>query len=307
MQRWFSCLAILLIVVSCAAQTKKAATPAKPKAQASAPAASDNANLPSEETVKAFLQQMFGYDSTLTYKVADIKPSAAEGLAEVTVVLGSSQGQAANKLYITPDGKHALTGELIPFGARPFDADNEKLKKSARGPSRGPADAPVTVVEFSDLQCPHCKEAQPKVEKLLSGAKNVRLVYQNFPLPMHDWAVKASAYADCVGRTNNDAFWKFIQSVYDSQADITAANADEKLTAIATTSGVKGQDIAACSNLAETGSRVQASVDLAQALDINSTPTFFINGRKISSFNSLPDEVLQSLIDFAAKDKAAAK
>ena len=120
------------------------------------------------------------------------------------------------------------------------------------GPSRGPADAPVTVVEFSDLQCPHCKEAQPTIDKLMAEEKNARLVFQNFPLPSHDWAAKAAYYGDCIGRTSPDAFWKYVASVYDAQKDITASNADEKLTALAEQAGAKGADTAACAAKPET-------------------------------------------------------
>src|SRR6202040_2992719 len=149
------------------------------------------------------------------------------------------QGQQNNRLYVTSDGKYALIGDIIPFGTRPFDAARDELSKKADGPSRGPADAPVTVVEFSDLQCPHCKEAQPTIDKLMSDEKNVRLVFQNFPLSSHDWAAKAAYYGDCIGRTSPEAFWKYVASVYDAQKDITASNADEKLTAIADHSGAK--------------------------------------------------------------------
>jgi protein-disulfide isomerase len=121
---------------------------------------------------------------------------------------------------------------------------------------------------------------------------------------MHDWAVKAAAYADCVNRSSNDAFWKFIQSVYNAQTDITAANADEKLTGLADSAGVKGADMAACAAKPETTSRVEKSVALGKALDVNSTPTVFINGRKLPA---VPYEVLQKLVDFAAKENTQAK
>ncbi len=302
MQRWSKLLPIVLLVISalCAAQNKTQGTK---KAAAEAPSAASTAEptLPSEETVNSFLHDMFGYDPSLSYKVGSIKPSPT-GLAEVTVVLSSAQGQAANKLYVTPDGKHALVGEMIPFGSHPFAADNKKLQELAKGPSRGPADAPVTLVEFSDLQCPHCKEAQPKLDKFMSTAKNVRLVYQNYPLPMHDWATKAAAYGDCVARTSNDAFWKFVQGTFDAQSDITAANADEKLTAIATAAGVKGEDIAVCAAKPEAETHVDASIALGTMLGVNSTPTIYINGRAVNSFTSLPDDVLQKLVDFAANN-----
>jgi len=156
-------------------------------------------------------------------------------------------------------------------------------------------------VEFSDLQCPHCKEAKPVLDKLMSEDKNVRMVFQNFPLPGHDWAAKAAAYADCVSHASPEAFWKFIDSVYASQADITAANAEEKLTGIADGTGVKGADIAACASKPETTSRVEKSLELGKALEVNSTPTIFVNGRMLSA-GGIPYEVLVKLVDFAAKD-----
>src|SRR5271170_632157 len=156
--------------------------------QPAASHAATGANLPTEETVNGFLKQMFGYDSSLSWKVLSIKPSPAEGLTEVNVVISGAQGKANNKFYVTADGRHVISGDIIPFGSDPFEATRKELNRDANGPSHGPADAPVTVVDFSDLQCPHCKEAHPVLEKLMAENKNVRLVFQSFPLPMHDWA-----------------------------------------------------------------------------------------------------------------------
>ena len=260
-----------------------------------------SANLPSEETVNSFLQQTFGYDSTVTWKITAIKPSIAAGLAEVDVVLSNSQGQSATTLYVTPDGKHALTGDILPFGAKPYQPAKEALLKGVNGPSRGPDKAPVTIVEFSDLQCPHCKDAQPIIDKLLTEAPNARFVFQNFPLPSHNWAAKAANYADCIGRSSKDAFWKFVQGTFDAQSNITEANADEKLTAIADTAGVKGADMATCAAKADTKTRVEQSVALGQSVGVTGTPTVFVNGRRIGNVVGLPPEVLKGLVEFAAK------
>jgi protein-disulfide isomerase len=151
------------------------------------------------------------------------------------------------------------------------------------------------------MQCPHCKAAQPVIEKLLAEEPNAKLIFENFPLPNHDWAAKAAAYNDCVGRQSKDAFWKFVASVYDSQADITAATADEKLSALADKAGVKGSEIAACAAQGETIGRVQGEVSLGQSLDVNSTPTLYINGRRIADLAQLPYEILKALVEFAAK------
>ncbi len=291
----FSCFLVLMVATFAIAQK----TPSK---DSSPLIPTFSTRLPSEETVNAFMKQMFGYDPSVSWKVVAIRPTEAQGMAEVMVVVSSPQGQQNYRLYVTSDGKHALVGDIIPFGVRPFDAARDELAQKADGPSRGPADAPVTVVEFSDLQCPHCKDAQPTVDKLLAEEKNARLVFQNFPLPSHDWAAKAAAYADCIGRDSNEAFWKFIQSVYDAQKDITAANADEKLKALAVQVGAKGADSAACAAKPETVGRVQRSVALGASLEVNGTPTLFINGRKISNVGGLPYEVLKGLTEFAAKE-----
>src|ERR1700745_3825750 len=141
------------------------------------------ANLPSEDTVNSFMQQSFGYDSTITWKIVSIKPAEAEGLAEVVVVITSPKGQQGTTLYVTPDGKHALTGDILPFGAKPYASAQEALLKGINGPAKGPEKSPVTIVEFSDLQCPHCKEAQPIVDKLLGDEPNARFIFQQYPLP----------------------------------------------------------------------------------------------------------------------------
>ena len=196
-------------------------------------------------------------------------------MAEVTVVLASPQGQQLTRFYVAPDGQHALVGEIIPFGAQPFDPAKQLLEKGITGPERGPKDAPVTIVEFGDLQCPACKAAQPTIEALVAAEPTARFVFQNFPLEMHNWAAKGAAYADCVGRASNDAFWKFVSKTYETQSDITAENADEKLTAIADGAGVKGADIAACAAKPETKAHVDASIALGKSVDVTGTPTAF--------------------------------
>jgi len=294
-------LVLILLLAGCLAAAQTTTTKPAPAKPAEKPAASGSANLPSEATVDSFLKQQFGYEADLSWKIASIKPSPITGLAEVTVVLANQQGQQLTRFYVAPDGEHALVGEIIPFGAHPFDPAKVLLEKGITGPERGPKDAPVTIVEFGDLQCPACKAAQPTIEALVAAEPNARFVFQNFPLEMHNWAAKGAAYADCVGRASSDAFWKFISKTYETQADITAATADEKLTAIADGAGLKGAEIAACAAKPETKTRVDASIALGKSADVTSTPTLFINGRKIGNFDARLSDVYKSLVEFAAK------
>jgi protein-disulfide isomerase len=306
MRTFLNLLTIGLLAASLTHAQTTAAKPAPAKPATAKPAAkpaeSGSATLPSEATVDAFLKQQFGYQPDVSWKISSIRPSGIGELAEVSVVLANPQGQQLTKFYVAPDGQHALVGEVIPFGARPFDPMKRILEKGITGPERGPKDSSVTIVEFGDLQCPACKAAQPTIEALVAAEPNARFVFQNFPLEMHNWAAKGAAYADCVGRASNDAFWKFVSKTYETQADITAATADEKLTAIADGAGVKGADIAACAAKPETKTRVDASIALGQKVEVTGTPTLFINGRRIGSFDARLSDVYKSLVDFAAKD-----
>jgi protein-disulfide isomerase len=300
-------LAVVSLLVIAGTSALGQQQPAKPKTAAGASASATHRDgsetaLPSEEMVNAFLQQTFGYDPQLTWKIVSIKPSKAEGLAEVNVQMSSPQGQGGQKFFVSADGKHAVVGDIIPFGKHPFEAARLELQKKVNGPSRGPANAPVMIVEFSDLQCPHCKEANPTIERLLKEEPNIHFVFQNFPLPIHNWARKAASYADCTAKLSNDALWKFISSVYEAQAEITAENADQKLTELADKAGVKGSDVAACSTQPDTQAHIEASVNVGTSVDVNSTPTLFINGRPVG-VNGNNYDVLKQLVDFAAKEK----
>ncbi len=292
-------LAALLLSGIAIAQTK----PTLQTRPAAKPAASSVSTtvLPSEDTVNSFLFQMFGYDATITWKVNEIRPSEIAGLADVSVVITNAQGSNPNRLLVSSDGKHAITGDILPFGAKPFEDARAKLEKGVTGPAKGPAKAPVTIVEFSDMQCPHCQKAAPAIEQLLAQEPEAHFVFQNFPLPLHNWAEKAAEYVDCVGRASNDGVWKFIQKTFEEQANITEANADEKLKAIATASGANGDEIAACAAKPDTKARVEASVALGKSVGVNSTPTLFINGRNLPG--GAPVDVLKKIVDFQASEK----
>ena len=270
------------------------------------PAAAEHkaANLPSQATINSFLEHMFGYDPTIKWQVLQVVPAEDTGLAEVLVSLSKEgqQPQPPTRLFITPDGRHALTGDMIPFGADPFARDRAELERRANGPAKGPANAPVTIVEFGDLECPSCKAAQPIVEKLLGEEPDARFIFQQFPLTaIHPWAMTAAKFGDCLGRENNPAFWKFADAVYGAQDQITPANAEQKLTELASSSGADGAQTAKCAAEPATAKRVEESIDLGKAVVVTGTPTLFIGGRKVSNLAGLPYEMLKALVEYQAK------
>src|SRR5262249_30059551 len=158
----------------------------EPTKTATSTPATASSGMPSEDAVNAFMRQMVGYNPGISWRVAEIRPTQVPGLSQVLVVMTDPQGSSQQKFYVTADGKHAITGDIIPFGPKPFEEDRVKLEKGVKGPAKGPVSAPVTVVEFSDMQCPHCKQIAPVLEQVLAQEPNVHFVFQNFPLPAHN-------------------------------------------------------------------------------------------------------------------------
>jgi protein-disulfide isomerase len=267
---------------------------AKPRASSTEPAPM---LLPGNTQIDAALKRTFGYDPSLTWQILDIHPSIVPGVAEVVVSINK---QPPNRLWITPDGKNAVAvADVFPFGPDPFGPAREKLR-AAKGPSRGAQNPAIDIVDFSDLECPHCKAAQPVVEKLVTDFPQVRLTFQQFPLPvsLHPWAMKAALYADCAGRMDPAAFWKYIDAIFENQGGIALATADDKLKELATAAGLDGQKLAACAATPETEERVKKSLDLGESLGINETPTVFINGRRVRGIANIPPDQLKALVQF---------
>lgn len=267
---------------------------AKPRAPSTEPAP---ILLPGNAQIDAALKRTFGYDPSLTWQILDIHPSIVPGVAEVVVSINK---QPPNRLWITPDGKNAVAvADVFPFGPDPFAPAREKLQ-AAKGPSRGNQNPAIDIVDFSDLECPHCKAAQPVVEKLVTDFPQVRLIFQQFPLPasLHPWAMKAALDADCAGRMDPAAFWKYIDAIFENQGGIALATADDKLKELATAAGLDGQKLAACAATPETEERVKKSLELGESLGINETPTVFINGRRVKGITNIPYDQLKILVQF---------
>ena len=282
------------------AQNAGAAKPSTVKSSTPAASSASASGLPSEATVDSFLKKMFGWNQELSWKIAEIKPSEAAGISEATVVFSTPKGQQVTRIYISSDQKFAFTGDLVPFGADPF-AGARQLLKDVKGPVHGAPDASITIVEFGDLECPACKAAQPNITKLLEEEPKTKLIFANYPLEtIHKWAMTGAKYLDCLGRANNDAVWKFIATVYDHQSEINEQNVDQMLKGYVKDSGGNPDTVAACVASPDTEKRVRESMALGQSLDVTSTPTFFINGRRVVGFNNAgtPYDAVKAMVDY---------
>jgi protein-disulfide isomerase len=239
------------------------------------------------------LQRAFGYDPSQSWEVLFIEPSEVKGISEVFVRLNKKE---VVEFFVLP-GQKAIKGEMVPFGPNPFAEDRAKLV-AADGPFRGPEKAVISVVEFSDLQCPYCKNAQPTIDRLTADFPQVKFIFQNFPMPKHPWAMKGALYAECAAEADHAAFWKFINAVYENQGGIALATADDKLKELATASGLDGQKILACAASPEAQVRVDKSIALGKSVGMQGTPTVYINGRELPGLGGLEYDQLKALMKF---------
>ncbi len=153
-------------------------------------------------------------------------------------------------------------------------------------PSFGPTNAPVTIVEFGDLECPSCRAEAPLLRQLIPGLYpgKVRVVFKDFPLEtIHPWARAASIAARCVFRQNHEAFWKFYDWDYDNQDDITPENLKSKVLSWAGSNGINAGELGRCIDSKATDAEVSRNVAEGRARGVNGTPTLFVNGRKSAS------------------------
>jgi len=258
---------------------------------------------PSRETVESFLKESWGYDTNRVWEVAAIQKTPAEGIVKVVVFVAEKQSakpEIANlTFFVTPDGKHLIANDVLPFGAHPYTEYRELLKTRATGPSKGATDKQFQLVEFADFQCPHCKEAQQTAAKLQQDFPQARYVYENFPLvAIHSEAYKAAAYGACVAKQGgNDAFFKFSDAVFAAQESLTPTGSDAVLADAVTKAGLTPAKIAACASSPEGKSAVDASLQLGKDLSIDQTPLLFINGRAIP-MNAVPYEQLKQIVAY---------
>ena len=264
------------------------------------------AALPTKETVDAYLQNNWGYDQNRMWQVQAILKTPAEGVSKVVVYVGDKTGKekpAALVFFTLPDGKHIIAGgDVIPFGEHPFADFRAMMQQQADGPYRGTADKSLELVEFADFECPHCKEAQANMDKLVADFPKARIVFQNDPIAsIHPQAVRAAEYGACVDKLGGSgAFFQYAAAVFDGQDGLaTVDGATLTLNNAVTKAGLDPAKVAACAATPETRSAVENSVKLGNSMGIGSVPTLVVNGRQIPA--NIPYETLKSIIEYQAK------
>ena len=180
-------------------------------------------------TLEAYLRRVEPFQVEVRMKIDDPVPSKyLPGFLEVAVHLTSDGGSKEELYYISQDGQTIVQGDpgnvtVFNISKNPFQSNLDKLFTEGQ-PSFGPANAPVTIVEFGDLGVPRLKAEAPSLRQLVPQMypDKVRVVFKDFPLEsVHPWARAAAMAGRCVFHQNQQTFWKFYDWTYDTQEQIT--------------------------------------------------------------------------------------
>ena len=234
-----------------------------------------------QKSVEAYLRHLYAFGPNVQLTISEPKNSEVPGLLETTVDLKDGENSQVAKFYLSKDGKYLVRGEVSDLSKDPLAETRSRIQlKDA--PSLGDPKAPVTLVEFSDFQCPVCRSLHDVLRSMLPNYPQVRVVFKDFPIEvLHPWARTAALAGRCAYQQDPKAFWKVYDAIYDQQEVISAANAWTKMADFAAESGLNPDSFKACMAGPEAAAAVDASRANGQALEINSTPTVFVNGRRL--------------------------
>jgi protein-disulfide isomerase len=249
--------------------------------QAAKPAAPSTASTPLQKNVEAYLRHLYAFGPNVQLTISAPKESEVPGLLETTVDLKDGENSQSAKLYVSKDGKYLVRGEVSDLTKDPL-AETRGLLQIKDAPSLGDPKAPVTLVEFSDFECPVCRGLHDVLRGMLPNFPQVRVVFKDFPLEtLHPWARTAALAGHCAYEQDPKAFWKVYDLIYDQQELISAANAWTKMADFAGQAGLNAETFRGCMASPEAGAAIEASKANGQQLEVGSTPTIFVNGRRL--------------------------
>jgi protein-disulfide isomerase len=300
MSRIFVLATLLAAVLLSAPRPAHKSSSAKSSAAAK-PSALDKA------TLEAYVRHLFVWGPQIHVEVRDPKPASVPGFYEVVVHASAGQNSQDFPLYVSRDGQHILQGHIYDVAQNPFKPELDKLKTESQ-PSFGPQGAPVVLVEFTDFECPFCREEAKLLRENVKTAypKQVHLYFKDYPLTqIHPWAKAAAIAGRCIFKQNANLFWDYHDWIFEHQNEITAENLKSKIMEFANGKQLDALQLSRCIDTKATEVEVDKSIAEGKALGVGSTPTLFVNGRPIVGRSDWPS--LRSIIDYEIEYQKTAK
>ena len=280
----------MMMVSGCHAQA-----PAKP---------SDRLEPELARRIEVLIRSRSSVPANYTIEVGPRSPSEVPGFSKVTVNFSADgKGSKPVEFLLSADGK-----TLAQFSKYDISKDPREMLSVEGRPARGgPANSPVLIVGFDDLECPYCAKMHAEIfPAILDRYKGqVRIVYRDFPLSQHLWATRAAIDANCVGAQSTAGYWNLVDHIHAHASELggeekSLDKAKATLDSLAREEGarqkVDATALSACLQKQDE-TAIHASVKEGESLGVDSTPALFINGEKLEG--AYPIEDVYRMIDGA--------
>jgi protein-disulfide isomerase len=235
--------------------------------------------------IEAYVRHLFLWPPNIDVHLSDPEPTKIPGFSLLRVRASQGSRTQQESFYLSSDGQTLLRGDVFDLKGNPFAATADKLEAAlSRAPSYGARHAAVSVVVFSDFECPYCRrEAQILRKNLISAYPDgVTVYYADFPLEeIHPWARLAAVAGQTIFRENPSVFWDYHDWIFEHQNEIKTANVKEKIRQFVEGKGLGADEVDRVVDANASDSEVQLGIQLGRSLGVNQTPTLFINGRRL--------------------------
>ena len=259
-----------------------------------------------DAALKTWLQKHFRIPGPELITLGPAFKTVIDGLLARQLIVSNQQGQRiSTALFFDKDESKAVIGQFVDVSTDPWGRVNMGAVSLDDRPVLGPADAPVTIVEFADFECPFCAHAFSVMETLVNTTYKgkVKVIYKDYPLNAHLWALKAAEAAECARLQNPAAFWDFARYFYANQGTINPKNLQEHVDKLAKAQKLDQPSLKACMDSPQTEVRVKQDQNDGNSIRVTSTPSFFVNGIPVVG---LPDgKVLEFVINSELGGKSA--
>jgi protein-disulfide isomerase len=265
-----------------------------------------------DAALKAVLQKRLLVPDSKNLQLGPPSPGPFAGMSSRTVTLVNPQSpdQKVDIEVFTDDtGKQVLIAQhyAVVDSANPWERVELKQLHLEDRATLGPAEAPITIIEFGDFECPYCARAFSEIETFVNTTHKdrVRLIWKNFPLNVHPWAEQAAVAAECAREQNPASFWSFARNLYRDQNEINPQNLRTHIDSYIGSAGLDTKGMNACILGKTAEDRVQQDMKDGNAAHINSTPTFLINGIPVIGLPS--SNVFDFVINGQLQERHASK
>jgi len=254
------------------------------------------------QRVEAYFRRAANLPREFALKVTDLDLAAVPGTVRGAIEVAEGGDHQRYPFIASRDGRYFVRGEFTDLAVDPLVTIMNKIRLDGE-PIRGAPDAPVTIVEYADFQCPFCARAYRMLEEQLlrEYEGKVRLVFKHLPLSdIHPWARRAAVAAECARSQGEAAFWQMHDALFREQAKLTAENLRSRVLEVAKQAGLDVDAAARCFDGEATLPSIEADVREATSLGVRSTPTFFVDGRRLEG--ALPYEDFKTVVEQALRE-----